>query len=131
MSRQITTITLRALQGEPLRQDRVCEMVEATARAIAERQGIGVVDLSTEPASITITLEARRIEALGFAAELRRLTNNWYTQKFGADNLWGRSRRRDVMEQEGGDQSGPRDNGDSGAADDEQWLGDPDAWKDR
>ena len=30
-----------------------------------------------------------QIEAVGFAAELRRLTTSWYTHKFGVDTLWG------------------------------------------
>ncbi len=84
-----TQITLTAREGEPLKNDRIREMVIATAHAIAERQGIGVQDIVTSPSSITAVLETGRIEAIGFAAELRRLTTSWYTRKFGADTLWG------------------------------------------
>lgn len=84
-----TEITLTALEGEPLRHDRIREMVVATAHAIAERQGIEVIDCSTTDTSITARLAAGRIEALGFAAELRRLTTSWYRHKFGVDSLWG------------------------------------------
>jgi len=90
MSEQRSTeITLRALAGRPLADQRVREMVIATAQAIAERQGISVAELRAEPDRITVFLNAGRIEAIGFAAELRRLTTRWYTQKYGERTLWG------------------------------------------
>lgn len=82
-------ITLRALEGEPLEDQRIREMVVATALAIAERQGVEVLYVKTAKDSITVALDSGRIEAMGFAAELRRLTTRWYTQKFGAATLWG------------------------------------------
>jgi hypothetical protein len=85
-----SAITLRALDGEPLAEQAIREMVVSTARAIAERQGVRLRDVHTTADSITATLDAGRIEAVGFAAELRRLTGNWYRHKFGAD-LWGDS----------------------------------------
>lgn len=85
----LSAVTLRALQGQPLADQRVRDMVVATARAIAERQGVRVHDLAVDADRITATLHAGRIEALGFAAELRRLTTRWYTQKFGEKTLWG------------------------------------------
>ncbi len=92
-SRPLTQITLRALQGEPLAQSGVRDMVLATARAIAERQGVEVIDARALGDRITVTLAAGRIEALGFAAELRRLTTNWYTSKYGVHTLWGEAPR--------------------------------------
>jgi hypothetical protein len=90
MSEQAASkVTLRALKGQPLEDDRIREMVEATALAIAERQGVAVLGLSTTPQQITVQLGAGRIAAMGFAAELRRLTTRWYTQKFGEQTLWG------------------------------------------
>ena len=85
----VTDITLRALEGQPLADKRVRGMVEATAHAIAERQGVTVLQLTAAPDRITATLNVGRIEAMGFAAELRRLTTTWYTQKFGERTLWG------------------------------------------
>ncbi len=85
----ICEITLRALEGQPLADARVRDMVEATAHAIAERQGVKVLGLHTAPDRITVRLNVGRIEAIGFAAELRRLTTRWYTQKYGVDTLWG------------------------------------------
>ena len=91
----VTAITLRALEGEPLKHDNIREMVIATAHAIAERQGVRVIDIQTTPDAITARLETGRIEAIGFAAELRRLTTSWYCHKFGVDTLWGEADRDD------------------------------------
>ncbi len=83
-----TTITLRALEGAPLAETSVRDMVRANAHAIAERQGVEVLALENQPDRITVTLGAGRIEAFGFAAELRRLTEAWYESKHGG-TLWG------------------------------------------
>ena len=53
-----SAITLRALEGEPLRDEALREMIIATARAIAERQGVDVLELRTEPDRITVSLSA-------------------------------------------------------------------------
>lgn len=92
-----SAVTLRALAGRPLQDDRIREMVLATARAVAERQGIQVLDIAADDASVTIKLAADRIVALGLAAELRRLTTKWYAGKFGEPALWGE------VEPEGGE----------------------------
>jgi hypothetical protein len=84
-----SAVTLRALEGEPLADEALRGMVVATAHAIAERQGIRVIDVETTPDSITVKLGAARIAAIGFAVELRRLTTSWYTSKYGAATLWG------------------------------------------
>jgi len=84
-----SAVTLRALEGTPLQHDLIREMVVATAHAIAERQGVEVIDVHADDSSITVELAADRLVALGFAAELRRLTTNWYRHKFGVDTLWG------------------------------------------
>lgn len=84
-----STITLRAIEGSPLRRQRIREMVIATAHAIGERNGIGVLGVRTDDESVTIDLAADRLAAIGFAAELRRLTTSWYTNKFGVPSLWG------------------------------------------
>jgi len=84
-----SAVTLRALEGDPLSDDRIREMVIATAHALAERHGFKVLAIHAEPDRITVKLNAGRIEALGFAAELRRSTTRWYMQKYGARTLWG------------------------------------------
>lgn len=85
----LNSVTLRALEGTPLQHDSIRDMVEATAHALAERQGVELTHVETTPSSITMTLVAERIVAIGFAAELRRLTTSWYCHKFGVDTLWG------------------------------------------
>ncbi|MCZ7597276.1 MAG: hypothetical protein M5U09_05280 [Gammaproteobacteria bacterium] len=67
----------------------VQRMVLATAEALAERQGVKILSLEADESSVTATLAADRIVAIGFAAELRRLTTNWYRHKFGVETLWG------------------------------------------
>lgn len=84
-----TVITLRALEGTPLQHENIRNMVVATAHAIAERQGVRVIDISAWDDRVTVMLQAERIVAVGFAAELRRLTTSWYRHKFGVENLWG------------------------------------------
>ena len=84
-----STITLRALEGEPLADNSIRQIIVSTAHAIAERQGVTVLNLETTPDSITVTLKTGRIQSLGFAAELRTLTTRWYTKKFNMDTLWG------------------------------------------
>lgn len=85
----VTVITLRALEGRPLADAAIRAMVEATAHAIAERQGMKLLELHSEDDRIRVALPTNRLAAIGFAAELRRLTTRWYTQKYGAETLWG------------------------------------------
>lgn len=84
-----SSVTLRALDGEPLADARVRDTVVATAHAIAERNGVSLTGVTTAPDAITVELRANRLAALGFAAELRRLTNAWHLKKFGPPALWG------------------------------------------
>src|SRR5262245_56764169 len=98
-SQSATTVTLRALEGKPLQDAPIRDMVQATAHAIAERQGVKVLAMRAEPDHITVTLNVGRIQAVGFAAELRRLTTNWYTHKFGGATLWGEAQGEDENEE--------------------------------
>ncbi len=88
-ARPASAITLRALDGEPLAEPALRDMVVATAHAVAERQGIEVLGISTTTRSITAKLGCGRTVAIGLAVELRRLTTVWYTRKYGAATLWG------------------------------------------
>lgn len=71
----------------------VRDTVIATAHAIAERTGVALTGLSTQADSITVTLAIDKLAAIGFMAELRRLTNAWYAKKFpdaiAEGPLWG------------------------------------------
>ncbi|MFO0828253.1 MAG: hypothetical protein U0572_08895 [Phycisphaerales bacterium] len=96
MSAQRSSVTLRALRDavpgstseSPLANAGVRGIVRATAEAIAERVGVKLVALDDDDDSVTATLEAPQVVALGFAAELRRLTEQWHRAKYGR-GLWG------------------------------------------
>lgn len=90
-----STITLHARHGAPLEDDLIRRTVEATARAIAERHGVRVIRLDAAPDRITATLDVPRLAAIGFAAELRRLSTAWYREHTGIDHLWGDPRPED------------------------------------
>lgn len=94
-----TRVTLRALEGEPLGAREVRDMVMATAHAIAERQGVEVLGAYAKPDRVVVTLRAGRIEAWGFAAELGRLTSNWYRHKYDRATLWGGTHPNEVREE--------------------------------
>lgn len=84
-----STVRLTATRGTPLAEGKVRATVVATAHAIAERVGIPIVHLDTDDRSVQVTLGCGEVESVGFAAELRRLTNVWYVGKFNAGPLWG------------------------------------------
>jgi len=90
-----TRVRLRALQGEPLRDQRLRDTVVAAAEALAERTGVRVLELSTDAASLTAVLETNRIAAIGFAAELRRVTSMWYATRHPGEELWGHAEDHD------------------------------------
>ena len=83
------TVRLRALHGTPLDDGPTRRTVESTAHALAEREGIKLTSLESAPDSIVLTLDADRIVGLGFLAELRRITNKWYEDKYRDGPLWG------------------------------------------
>lgn len=87
-----TTITLRALEGAPsppLSDPAVRRTVLSAARALAERNGVKILSLDAKNDHLTATLESPRLVAIGFAAELRRITTAWYRHRTGIDHLWG------------------------------------------
>lgn len=71
----------------PLADEAIRSMVVATARAIAERTGIELLDLRAQPRGIEATIAGPEVVAVGFVAELRRLTNAWHRSRTGRD-LW-------------------------------------------
>ena len=83
-----STVRLSALEGEPLTDPRVRDTVVATVHAIAERTGIELESAVPEASSLTVTIRADRLAALGFVAELRRVTDAWHRGRTGR-TLWG------------------------------------------
>jgi hypothetical protein len=83
-----STVRLTALEGEPLRDDRLRDLVVATAHAIAERTGVALTAIDPSPDGVQVTISAGRLAALGFVAELRRVTEAWHRGRTGR-SLWG------------------------------------------
>ncbi len=84
-----SAITLRALSGQPLADETTERTVRATAHAIAERTGVNVFSIDTDVDAITVRLDCPRLASVGFAAELRRLTERWYAGRHDGASLWG------------------------------------------
>ena len=82
----LVTGRLRAA-GEPLGDAAIRRMVVATGHAIAERVGVELVSIEADEAGVRIALRGSRVTAMGFLAELRRLTNAWHRRKHGSE-LW-------------------------------------------
>lgn len=83
------TVRLRAVSGTPLDEPSVREMVESSARGLAERMGVAIFGVVLDNESITIELGVDKLAGLGFMAELRRATNAWYEGKYRDGPLWG------------------------------------------
>ncbi len=86
-----STVSLRAAPGAtvaaPLADERCRSMVLASAEALAERSGVRLVSLEHDVTGLTATIEGPMVVAMGFAAELRRITESWHRKKYGAP-LW-------------------------------------------
>ena len=84
-----STVTLSAVSGTPLEDHETRATVVACAQSLAERSGIRITHVATTDRAITVTLRATRLEAMGFATELRAITNRWYEGKYRDGPLWG------------------------------------------
>lgn len=88
-----STVTLRShgpgtgTGGGPLTDPDVRRIVVSTAEAIAERSGVDLLERIVEPDAMRLTIAGPTLVALGFAAELRRVTESWHRAKYGAP-LW-------------------------------------------
>ena len=85
---EFSTVRLRAREGVPMDDPVVRDTVVASAHAIAERTGMVLHQVTVEPDAVVVSLATDKIAAMGFAAELRRLTEAWHIKKFG-ETLWG------------------------------------------
>ena len=81
------SVRLTALDGEPLDDESVRSIVISTAEAIGERTCVSVEVAGTDGSSIELHVMGSQLEATALAAELRRLTNAWHSEKFGCQ-LW-------------------------------------------
>jgi hypothetical protein len=85
---EFSRVRLRALTGAPLRDARVRETVVSSAHAIAERTGVTLAAIDADDEGVTVTLPLDKIAAMGFLAELRRVTEQWHVKRTGR-TLWG------------------------------------------
>jgi len=84
-----SAVTLRAARGRPLDEPMVRDTVRAACEAIAERTGVALRALRTTGESVHIEIEGSRLEAIGLAAELRRVTGAWFRTRRPGEELWG------------------------------------------
>ncbi len=78
---QTSVAKLSSRDSLPLADNRIRGVVIATAQAIAERFGVQILKLQATDNSIEVELGASKLAAIGFAAELRRVTNRWAETK--------------------------------------------------
>ena len=98
-----TTVTLRAHTGRPLANPEVARNVRAAAEAIAERTGVRLLTLAVEPDAVCATIATHRLAAMGFLAELRRLTNQWHAARTDGSILWPRVVGDDEVDRDSGE----------------------------
>lgn len=84
---EVSTATLRA-DGSPLADAKVRGAVVAAAHSLAERTGVRIVRLEADVSGLQVVLEGQEIVAVGFAAELRRVTNAWWAAHHPGEALW-------------------------------------------
>jgi UPF0288 family protein (methanogenesis marker protein 3) len=92
--REVISVTLHARDGAALNDERVRSTVESAARALAERQGVELVDLTITGERLDVALVGPEVVGVGFVAELRRSTETWYAKRTSGDTLWGRGPER-------------------------------------
>ncbi|MBU6413723.1 MAG: hypothetical protein KGS45_09620 [Planctomycetes bacterium] len=84
-----STARLTSHAGPMLGDPKIRNTVISTANAIAERIGVPVLAIHVSDDSVEVVLACDEVAALGFAAELRRLTESWHQSKFHS-TLWGK-----------------------------------------
>ncbi len=79
---------LHAAADAALADSTVHDTVVASAEGIAERTGVRLVSIEVDGGGVTALVEGDRFMAIGFAAELRRLTGSWYARHHPGEHLW-------------------------------------------
>jgi hypothetical protein len=90
---EVSTAMLTAVRGEPLADVAVRAVVVSAAGALAERTGVKVVRIEATASGVQVVVEGPEVVAVGFVAELRRVTNAWWAGRRGkgvaGESLWG------------------------------------------
>jgi len=82
-----TSHTRLLAKREMLNAPATRELVTATARAIAEREGVSLLRLEVEVWGVDLEVAGPEVVAIGLATELRRNTNLWAASR-GLPSLW-------------------------------------------
>ncbi|MFM1830600.1 MAG: D-glycero-beta-D-manno-heptose,7-bisphosphate 7-phosphatase [Planctomycetota bacterium] len=82
------TVTLHAMHTDTLADPQVRQAIAVAAESLAERSGVRLLQLEWDQDRVTATLEGGELVALGFAAELRRLTHRWWRARGELAPLW-------------------------------------------
>lgn len=82
-----SSASLRAAHPGLLNAERTRESVLSSGRALAERSGVRLLRLAIEDGRLDAEVDGPEIVALGFIAELRRITNRWHRARTG-EALW-------------------------------------------
>lgn len=83
-----SSASLRSLDPTLLDVDRTRESVLSAASALGERSGVRLLRLAIDRGRLEAEVDGPEIVALGFVAELRRITNRWHVARKGTA-LWG------------------------------------------
>jgi hypothetical protein len=84
----MSTVILRAKRSSPLLDETVHRNVVAAANALAERTGVALIGIDAAGDRLVLDVEGPQLVAIGFAAELRRITNTWHRGRFDGAPLW-------------------------------------------
>jgi D-glycero-D-manno-heptose 1,7-bisphosphate phosphatase len=82
------TVTLHALHDAALDDPEVRQALVTAAQSLADRGGVRLLQLDWSDGCMTVTVEGGELVALGFAAELRRLTHRWWRARGELSPLW-------------------------------------------
>jgi len=79
--------SIRLADPAILDDPRLRETITSSARALAERVGVRLLDLAWRDDRLEVEVDGPQIVAIGLAAELRRTTDAWYRAGTGRA-LW-------------------------------------------
>lgn len=85
-----SSASLRAANESLLHVERTRESVLSSGWALAERAGVRLLRLAIDGERLDVEVDGPEIVALGFIAELRRITNRWHRARTGGA-LWSGS----------------------------------------
>lgn len=86
----VSTMLMHGAPGADFSEPRVRATVLATARGIAERSRVRLLELALNGSTLRVAVAGDRLVAMGLLAEVRRATTHWYEARAGRP-LWSGS----------------------------------------